>query len=225
MARRQYCSYTTGTTMIPRRARPGYTAAARRHIDAARLRQKRYSATEAPRRARTRMGQLVLRCRHARPCTSQLPPRVEKEVVVDELPAAAVNGESDPGDQRRSGDAQETTSTATHPGAQRPPAARQRPEPESQERPRKNEQHLLRAHDGGPEAEPAAQEPAQAAARRSSSREQPAQQEPERAEEEQQGRHVGTDLQGLLDEHRLPREKQPRQKTHPAIGDRGVRRE
>ncbi len=53
----------------------------------------------------------------------------------------------------------------------------------------------------------------------SSSVEQPAQQKPERAHERQEGRDVRTDLQRLLDEDRLCRDKQPRQKTHPAIGD------
>ncbi len=46
----------------------------------------------------------------------------------------------------------------------------------------------------------------------------PAQQEPERAQEEQQGGHIGTDLQRLLDEDRLRREEETCEKTDGAIG-------
>ena len=102
--------------------------------------------------------------------------------------------------------------------ASTPLAASQRPEPEPRERARKNEEHLLRAHDGGPEAEPTAEEPAKPPGRRILPLAEPAQQEPEPAEEERQGEHVGAHLEGLLEEDRLPHQKQPRQKADPAIG-------
>jgi hypothetical protein len=100
---------------------------------------------------------------------------VHDEVVVDELAAATVNGECGLRDCHRDRNAREHRQDRADPGAQKSLAIGQRPEPEARERTRQNEERLLRAHDRGAQAEPAAEKPAEGSPRRDLRLKQPAQ--------------------------------------------------
>ena len=126
---------------------------------------------------------------------------------MNELGARTVASESGPREHSRHGDSHHERQHGEAAGAQQPPPARQHPEPQARERARKHEEHLLRAHDGRPEAEAARQEPAEPPPRQLLRFEQAAQQEPEPAQEEGEGEHVGPDLEGLEDDDRQPRQK------------------
>jgi hypothetical protein len=133
-----------------------------------------------------------------------------------ELPAAVLNGERHPGGGERDRDAHQGRQHREAPREQRAAAAGQRPESEARERARQREQHLLRTHDPGAEAEAAAEEPGEPSPGWFFRPGEGARQQAEPAQEEGERRHVGTDLQRLLDDHRLRDEEQRRQQPHPA---------
>ena len=89
-------------------------------------------------------------------------------------------------------------------------SGKQRPDAEAREQAWQDEEHLLRAHDGSPNAQASRQEIAKTSGcgchLRASGK--PAQQKPKTAEEEGKGEHIGAYFEGLLTEDGLTDEKQ-----------------